>query len=286
MTARTHRRRLGAELRRLRTLSGLSGRALADRVGLSQSSISRAENGHQVLSLPEVDRWADAVGATEEQRETLHALTEAALNEIETWRERQRTEGLRGMQAHVGQLEATARSLVNFQPTLVPGLLQTAAYALRVFALVDVLGNDDHPAAVQARLERQKILYDTRRSFEFIMLDEVLRRPVVPADVLAAQLDHIASVATLPNVTVRVIPVCAPVRALPWCGFNLHADLADGEPPYVMVELPHAGVTVSDPEDVAIYQRHLTLLRESSLPVQESLARIHAVAAEMRTHRQ
>lgn len=261
---RAQRARLGAELRRLRMLAGLSGRAVARRIGVGQASVSRIENAQAVPSLPEVMAWAEAVGCSDEARAALVALTEAALNEVETWHTRMRR-GLPAMQSDVRILEASARTLRIFQPTLVPGLLQTAEYARRVFRLVDVLGEGDYTGAVAARLERQQVLYDEARRFEFLLTEAALRwRPGPPA-VFAAQLDRIASVATLSNVTIGLIPTGAEMRVVPWCGFHVYEDREDEHPPFVTIETAHAGLTVSDPSDVAIYHNQLALIREAAV---------------------
>jgi transcriptional regulator with XRE-family HTH domain len=76
---RAQRHQLAAELRRIRMLAGLSGRDLAQATGVSQSTISRAERGQAVLSLPEVTAWADATGITGDRRAVLLALAEGAV---------------------------------------------------------------------------------------------------------------------------------------------------------------------------------------------------------------
>ena len=85
---RIQRSQLGAELRRIRMLAGLSGRELAQAAGLSQSTVSRAERGESVLSLPEVTAWADTTGLPGDRRAVLLALAEAAVNEVATFRVR------------------------------------------------------------------------------------------------------------------------------------------------------------------------------------------------------
>jgi transcriptional regulator with XRE-family HTH domain len=106
-------------------LAGLSGRDLAQATGVSQSTISRAERGHAVLSLPEVTAWADATGITGDRRAVLLALAEAAAGVVATFRTGL-TSGLAALQDSVGDLEANARVVRNFQPGIIPGLLQTA----------------------------------------------------------------------------------------------------------------------------------------------------------------
>ncbi|MGH3812655.1 MAG: DUF5753 domain-containing protein [Pseudonocardiaceae bacterium] len=278
---RVQRARLGAELRRLRLLAGLSGREVARRLGIGHASVSRIEHAHQVPSLPEVNVWADAVDASEETRALLVTLVVAALNEVETWRSRLRA-GLHAMQADVRQLEASTATHRSFTSEIVPGLLQTAEYARRVFELVDVLGDSDYAAAVAERMQRQQILYDQAHQFEFLITEAALRWRPGPPRLLAAQLDHIRSASTLDNVTLGLIPTDVEMRAVPWCGFTLYEDRADDQPPFVAIETAHAGLIVSDPADVAIYGKQLELLRESASYGDEARDILTRIAHEQR----
>jgi transcriptional regulator with XRE-family HTH domain len=262
-------------------LAGLSGREVARRIDIGHASVSRIENGQQVPSLPEVTAWSDAVAAPEETRSFLVTLVEAALNEVETWRARMRT-GLPAMQADVRELETTAVVLRCFQPTIVPGLLQTAEYARRVFTLVDVLGVGDYAAAVAERMQRQQILYEHGRRFEFILTEAALRWRPAPPPVLAAQLDRLSSVATLDNVSLGLIPADIEMRAIPWCGFNLYEERSDDQPPFVAIETAHAGLVISDPEDVAIYRNQLEHLRSSALYGDDARAMLTSITREQR----
>src|ERR1044072_3627544 len=79
------RERLAAELRRLRDIAGVSGRDLAQRVGISQSKVSRIESGAVVPSLPEVTAWGKELGVSVEAQGRLTALIEAAYNEVHPW---------------------------------------------------------------------------------------------------------------------------------------------------------------------------------------------------------
>jgi len=278
---RAQRARLGTELRRLRLLAGLSGREVARQLGIGHASVSRVENAQQVPSLPEVNAWADAVGASQETRALLVTLVEAALNEVQTWRARLRA-GLPAMQADVRQLGADTATLRSLGPTIVSGLLQTAEYARRVFEIVDVLGDSDYAAAVSERMQRQQILYDQAHQFEFLITEAALRWRPGPPLLMTAQLDHIRSASTLDNVTLGVIPADAQMRAVPWCGFTLYEDRADDQPPFVAMETAHAGLIVSDPADVAIYRRQLELFRESAIFGAEARDILIRIAHEQR----
>ena len=261
---RAQRVRLGRELRRTRILAGMSGREVASRIGIGQASVSRIENAQTVPSLPEVRDWAEATGVPKDVRASLEVLAEAALNEVETWRARQGV-GLASMQDDVRALAATARTVRNFQPTIVPGLLQTAEYARRVFSLVDVVGEDDYTAAVAARVERQQALYDETKTFEFIITEAALRWRPGPPTVLLAQLDRLRSIATLNNVSIGVLPVNTDVGAIAWCGFNIYEDNDEDHDPFVRIETPHAGMTISDPADVSIYRELLSAIRQAAI---------------------
>lgn len=258
------RKRLGSELRRLRKLGGLSGRDVARIIRSSQAHVSRVENGQAVPTLPQVTAWADAAGADGTAKAALTKLTEAALNEVDAWRT-QFDEGLSAMQQRVREMEATAGIVTYFQPSIVPGLLQTGEYARRVFEITDVKGWDDHSAAVAARIERQQALYQPGRRFAFLITEAALRLRVGPPHIMRGQADRIISVMSLDTVEIGIIPLDADASVIPWVGFNLYDHLPDDQPAFVTLELPHAWLTASDPGDVEIYQQQLTSIRSAAL---------------------
>jgi transcriptional regulator with XRE-family HTH domain len=254
--------RLGGELRRVRVLAGLSGRAIADAVGISQATVSRIERGGSVPSLRELTAWADAAGVSEDRRAVLLGLGEAAVNEVTPLRDRLNG-GLAGVQESVRGLEATARTLRNFQPGFVPGLLQTAPYARAVLSLADP--GADLAAAVAARLDRQLILHEDGRSFEFLMTESALRYRPAPGTLRTAQLDHLAAVVTLENISFGVIPADAEMHAITRCGFVIYEDRLDELPPFVIAETPHASVYANDPADVQVYRDQIAAFRRSAI---------------------
>jgi hypothetical protein len=230
---------------------------------MSQSKVSRIERGDALASVPELTLWLEQSSATD-RLEQLKAATDAALNETDGWHEFMQADSFAAMQEQVRQREATARTQRSFLPTLVPGLLQTAEYARLVFVASDLTGDQDYAAAVQRRIDRQQILYDQGHTFEFILTEAALRRRPGPPTVLVAQLDRIASLATLGNVTISVLPLDVETQAIPWHGFTLNEDV-DDEQPYVEIETIHAYLTVARPQDVQLYRRHLDVLRGTAV---------------------
>lgn len=262
---RAHRAALGGELRRLRVLAGIGGRDLAAQLGVSQSKVSRIENGQFAPSLREVRAWAAAAGAETADLDRLDWLAEQALNEVIPFRQWRDEAGVAGMQGEIRSLELSSRQISSFQPCFVPGLLQTAEYARRVLATMGI-DADALDAAAAARIDRQAILHDRARRFEFILTDAALRWRSGPADMLAAQADRIASLATLGNVAMGVIPAGADMHAAPTCAFVLYEERDDEEVPLAAVETPHARLEITDEgPQVQAYRDELGLLRRSAV---------------------
>jgi transcriptional regulator with XRE-family HTH domain len=276
---RVQRQRLGAELRRLRTLAGLSGREVGRRTGISHPNVSRIENGQTVPSLPQVRAWASAVDLAAGDLARLTSMTEAALNEVTTYRASLRA-GLPVFQADVQDLESTTRIMRTFQTATVPGLLQTADYAWHVLSLASQRPRTEIAEAVAVRLRRQSVIADPARQFEWIMTESAVRwRPAgMRPEVHSAQLDRIIAVASLANVTIGVIPRDAILKTIIWCGFDLFDERDFGYPPFVVVETPHAAVYASDPADIEFYRDHLSAVREAAVFGDEAIAAMQAVA--------
>jgi transcriptional regulator with XRE-family HTH domain len=273
-------RRLGLALRGLRLDAGLTGQQLAERAGLSQSTVSRIELGQAMPSLADIDGWARVTGASRDQRAELGALAEAAAVETISWRKAVRR-GLPGLQHDVGGLEASAATILNFQPTIVPGLLQTAEYARRLVASGYPGGRADIAAAVAARLDRQAILYDDARHLEFVVAEAALRWRLGPAAMMLAQLDRIASVMTLPNIAVGIIPQAAEVAAWHIHGFAILDDRSHGDT-VVRVETLTTGLSISDPPAVERYRHAFRLLREAAAFSNQAGTLIRELMAELR----
>jgi transcriptional regulator with XRE-family HTH domain len=276
------RQRLGTELRLLRDLKGVGGRELARRIGISQSKLSRIELGAALPSEAEVTAWAEAVGAPEQNQRLLERLTDAARTEVETWRE-----ALLGqphhLQDHIGELEKVASLTRGFQPCMVPGLLQTPDYAQHVFAAFkEDVPQVDVAAAVAGRMNRQLVLYEERKEFEFLITDGALRlRPGSPSQLLA-QLDRIAQLSTKSNVSIGVIPLLKiPTTIFYSHGFTIIDTEVEDSPALVLVENDHGGSIVRAPDDVDMYRRRWSRLRRMAKFDNEARAYLSELSAEV-----
>jgi Domain of unknown function (DUF5753) len=128
--------------------------------------------------------------------------------EARSWRLVNRL-GLAPRQHEIAELEQSAHAVRVFQPVMVPGLLQIADYARPVMEMAYTAG-PDIAAAVAVRMERQTILYHQHKQFEFVVTEGALRWRPGPPDMMRAQLDRLMSAASLPNVTLNLVPFGEP----------------------------------------------------------------------------
>jgi transcriptional regulator with XRE-family HTH domain len=283
------RQALAAELRRVRDLAGLSGRDLAQRIGISQSKVSRIESGTAIPSAPEVTAWAEAAAASAETRRLLATLTEAAFTEVHAWHVALRDRP--HLQDDILGLEQRAVRVRTFQPSVIPGLLQTAEYARRVFSLFQpAYAHEDISAALASRLDRQLALFDERRQFEFLITEAALRWRPGPAGMLLAQFDRLASLSTLSNVSIGLIPMETEAVTSMAHGFAIFelaghdghdSDHGAGDD-IVTVETIHANLTINDPESVALYRKRWSLLTQMARHGDEARTFLASIISDLR----
>lgn len=258
------RRRLAAALRRLRLDSGLSTTELAERLGVSQSKVSRLELGRSTPTAADVDVWARVTEAPADVRRDLLARVEPVGVEAVEWRNALRR-GLPGLQTDLAELEASAERIATYSPLLIPGLVQTPEYTRRVLAARGMDSRSDAAAAIGARMQRQRILYEPDRRLEFVVGETALRRRFGPPAVIREQLARVAAVAELETVTLGVLPLDAGVDVWQSHGFNLFDDRDGGEPPVVEVEFLTGALSITQPDDVEEYRAAFTRLLDASV---------------------
>ncbi|MEV7191015.1 helix-turn-helix transcriptional regulator [Streptomyces sp. NPDC093510] len=198
------RRRLGQELRRLRELKGMTAEEVAERLLVSQSKISRLENGRRSISQRDV---RDLCGVYEvEDHRVVDSLMQMAKDSRQQgwWH----SFGDIPYSVYIG-LETDAASLRVYDPQVVPGLLQTRAYAeaLITGALPETTPTDIEKR-VQVRMRRQERIAAPDNPLRlWTVLDEsALRRVVGSRHLMRDQLEHLVEQSQLPHVTVQVIP--------------------------------------------------------------------------------
>jgi transcriptional regulator with XRE-family HTH domain len=260
---------LGARLRELRKDAGLTLAQLADRVGMSTSNVSKYENGRIVPSVAVVARLADALRVGADVRAALVDQATSAHSELHAYRALLRP-SFRRRQEEIRRMEQQASVVRLFQPNLVPGLLQTAEYTRHV-----LVGRSDDELA--SRIERQAILYDESKTFEFVITENALRWRLCPVGGHLAQLDRIASLATLPNVSVGIVPWSADMRQAPRGNMFCLFDAS-----FVLVETMTAELTLREESDIAFYLRAFATLSELAEYGDGALVVLDRIASDLR----
>jgi transcriptional regulator with XRE-family HTH domain len=262
---------VGAILARWRKRKRLTGHALGDRVGMSQAKISRLETGAVAAEPGDVRLLAEELGMPPAEVERVVELAERADDRLTDWTSAQ--PGLADRQREMGKIEESAREHRVFQPTVVPGLMQTSEYARAILSdlrdeLDDARIADSEgvvAAAVNARMQRNHILLRPDREFHFVITEQVLRNLVCkPADMIA-QIDRMREVAAYPNVRLRVVTDDAQLPVPPFHGFYI----ADSR--VVTVDLFNASMKSSGRKAVHAYRRIFDALERVGLTAADKL---------------
>ena len=265
--------RLAAILRGLREQAGMSTYQLADALGWSQPRVSRIERGRITATATDVEAGADATQAAPELRDEMEQLAYQAWTEARSWRMSHR-HGIAERQRSMGALERRATRVRHFQPEAIPGLLQAEGYARRVIEMADVTGQRDIDAAVTARLERQQVLREPGRDFQWVLIEGALRWRPGPPPMMAEQRKHLLAAAALETVDIAVIPYDREAVEPYIHPFTIY-DLPGA--PMVLTEQYSRETEISDPGEVAVYERVFAALRESALSGAAALDFIRSV---------
>jgi transcriptional regulator with XRE-family HTH domain len=272
------RRELGAILRSLRLAHDMTVEDVAASLLCSPSKVSRMETGHRGVTQRDVRDLCDLYGVTDpDERERLMKL--AVGGKQQGWWQ---AHELDYFSTYVG-LEDEATAILQYHSSIVPGLLQSPDY-VRIMA--DAVIPPMEPARievlVEVKLTRQRRLVEDPPLELSVVLDEaVLHRAVGGPAVMSAQMEHLAAVAGLSNVSVRIVPFKVGAHPAMGSAFNI-LTFASAVPPVVYVEGLVGFMYLERPSDVARYQQVYTHLSKISLTPQESIELIADIGARYR----
>lgn len=223
------RARLGDRLRELRAARFRSGAALARVLDWQQTRVSKLELGLQLPSEDDLDAWVRATDSGSDTRAELGELLTQARIDHRGWAEDYRTGGIAAAQAQIGELEAEASIIREYQPSMLPSIAQTVAYAREMLMAPGgpvLVGAT--PDAVEAlifeRIKRQALLYEPRRQVCIVLGQAALAVHFGSVDTLIGQLDRLVVLAGLASLDLRVLPAAVPSPSLPLGGFSIHDD--------------------------------------------------------------
>ena len=205
-------RRLAAELQRRREATGMSREEVARQLEWSTSTLFRIETGRNRPQPGNVRMLLELYGVTGPERDGLIQLTREARQP--GWWHSFRDVLPNPYEVYIG-LEAGAASIRNFEPIVVPGLLQTADYARETFRNGPIeLDPEEVERLLEVRLARQQILTRDDRPRLWAVIDEaVIHRAVGGSEVMRGQLRHLADAARQGKTTIQVVPYRAGAHA-------------------------------------------------------------------------
>lgn len=258
----------GAELKRRRENAGITQVELGSRVFVSGGYIGQFE---QAIRKPQLDVA---------QRIDEALQTDGIFERM--WRQLIKEQRYAEYFAHAAELERLATRICDWAPAVVPGLLQTPAYARAIYLASNPLATDQYiEQMVGLRQERAQILSDAARPVYWAILHEtVLRVPVGSSAVMAEQLDHVATMVRERKVLVQALPFSA--GAHPQMGKMMTLMRFEDAPPTAYTEGVFSGSLLDDPAVVNQTQADYDLLRGAALSLDASLALIESVAEDYR----
>ncbi|GAA4539770.1 helix-turn-helix domain-containing protein [Amycolatopsis samaneae] len=265
---------LAEGLRNARRACKLAMVEVAEKLGWSQSTLSRIETGLRNASPEEVSALLAVYNVTGDQKERLMVLARDI--DRSAWLETRYAE-VPEQAKTLAALEADATRIVGAAVTLIPGLMQTPTYTRSLMSAAGVAPGDIQ-ARVELRMERQKVLGGGKPPAYVAFMDEaVLHRRVGGARVMADQLRWLLAMAERPSVELRVVPFEIGGHAAVDGAYVL-LDFGDDRP---VVHLEHrdSGLFLDQPADVAPYLRATASLTMAALDSMQSVQMIEHLLA-------
>ena len=266
------KRSIALSLKKWRIEAGLNQKDAANRIGRTIQHISNLESGRQPTA-SDLELLLDLYGRQDDipfMRELLDAAKKAR-----NWWTALSGAAPKWFDLFLG-LEAGAAEISSFDTVVVPGLLQTPAYAEAVLKGNNDLSEEQIAQGVELRMGRQRILDRKAAPVKlWAVLDEsVLYRKRGDNAVMREQLAHLLELSAQPRIDIQVLPFDAgSTPALDGGNFiilKFPAEMED-DPGLVYLELLTGGQYVEKPEEIAEYQR--------------AMKGLHALAANQKASR-
>ena len=272
-------RRLGRELRRLRESFGLDLAEVAQRTAVSYQTLRRIEKGLHQTDVTNLERLFEAYHVDYEKRAE---LLELATNAFRRGWWLEYSDVLDDLFA---VLEDEADWILSYQSQVVPGLLQTDAYARALFrtgvaspSAVDV---ENVEKRVRARRERRAILERPDPPHLHAVLSEaVLRQEVGGADVMSRQLSYLAEMATRDTVTLQVLPYSVGAHAGMTSPFVIFEFADDADPDIAHAENLSGSAYSESESSLTRFRVAWGSVTDAALAPDESVAMLAALVSE------
>ncbi|MFJ3766912.1 Scr1 family TA system antitoxin-like transcriptional regulator [Streptomyces sp. NPDC090082] len=256
-------RAFGEVVKVFRRRAVLTQEQFAPRVGYSVPTVASIEQGRRLPSKEFVERAEEVLDAFGALKAAAKHLTRKA--------------GLAKWFEGWAELEPLAVTLYTYENRLVPGLLQTSAYARTLFEeQIPAMGDDKIESNLVRRMERARILTERAETiFSFIIEEAALRRRVAAPEAMREQIDHILSVGGRRNIDIQVMPQSRGYHA----GLGGPLCLLETEENtwYAYSEGQGTGQLISDAKAVSILQQRYARMRAQALSVEATVSLLREI---------
>ena len=266
-------RELGEGLREAMKQAGLNGKQAAHMLDVTPSYVSMLLAGKRGASELDIAAFLGACRVTGPERDRLLAVCREQDNP--GWLQQHGSRLPKQLLTLIDH-ENKAVEISDFQPMVVPGLLQTAEYAHALIRETGIVPPGEVDDRVAARLARQNLFSRERPArFTFYLHEFALRLPVGGPAVMAEQLDHLLRMLRRSYLTLRVVPTARGGHAGIAGPFML-LEFAEVKP-VAYLDSETACLFLERPEEIAAYQRILGELAETALDEGQSTQLIAAL---------
>jgi len=257
------RRRLGIELRRIREDAGLTIEQVAEAIGCSVSKISRIESANVTPAPRDVREMLELYKIRGVQLDSLVQVAREARER--SWWHAYRD--ARADQATYVDFEVAVTSMLTYQMSLVPGLLQTEEYArAAIAALRPEMNAEDIERQVELRMARQSLLDREDAPTLSAILDEaVLCRVIGGSKTMAEQLRRLGEAAVSPRIELQILPFAAGAHGGMDGAFTILGFAGQVHPDIVHLENLTSDVYLQRPDEIRPYRSMFDRLSKASL---------------------
>lgn len=260
-------RTFGAMVQALREHAGLSREQLGEHVRYSKHMVASIEVGRRLPPPGFVERAEPVLGGT-------GALRRSAKHVV-------RKPGLARWFREWARMEAEAITLYTYECRLIPGLLQTEAYARTLFRnQLPPMSSEKIETLWEARSERQQLFREREdTTFGFILEEHLLLRCMGGVQATVEQIDHVLEIAEMPSVEIQVMPLKRETHA----GLDGPMQLVETTENqwYAYGEGQESGQLISDPKVVSVLQRRYARMRSQALPLEDSLGLLQRIRGDL-----
>ncbi|MGW3492132.1 helix-turn-helix domain-containing protein [Streptomyces sp. NPDC001020] len=251
----------GFELRRHREAAGLTQKQLGDIVNYTGSLVGQIETARK-LPTPEFSERVDAALGTGGLLSRLVVLV--MRSQLPAWFQQ------------VAELQARATEIYAFETHMVPGLLQTRAYARAVLGVLEQTGLDDRTAV---RLDRQRIFEkDEPPVYWLVLFEAALHLEIDGPETMREQLAHLLSFEDDPLINIQVLPYSAGAHAGLQGSFDIYRFA--GDPSIIYTEGYGSGYPTANPDTVKDCSLRYDHLQAAALSLRDSAELIRRVMEE------